>query len=77
MIVLTHADLQLNNILVVVSPDNEIQATVSGIVDWEQAGLYPEYWEYCKAYLVGGLFISRTGRGWMDQHHVFTLRAEV
>lgn len=21
---------------------------VKGIIDWEQAGWYPEYWEYCK-----------------------------
>ena len=25
--------------------------TISGIVDWEQCGWYPEYWEYCKMHL--------------------------
>jgi Ser/Thr protein kinase RdoA (MazF antagonist) len=40
-IVFTHGDLDPRNILV----EN---GRVSGIVDWEQAGWYPEYWEYIK-----------------------------
>lgn len=40
-IVFTHGDLDPRNILV----EN---GHVSGIVDWEQAGWYPEYWEYIK-----------------------------
>ena len=27
---------------------------LSGIVDWGQAGWYPEYWEYCKVLLLTG-----------------------
>jgi aminoglycoside phosphotransferase len=38
----THADLSPKNILI----EN---GHVSGIVDWEQAGWYPAYWEYVKA----------------------------
>jgi hypothetical protein len=38
----THGDLSPGNILI----ENE---HVSGIVDWEQAGWYPAYWEYVKA----------------------------
>jgi len=38
-IVFTHADLHPSNILV-----NE--GHISGIVDWQDAGWYPEYWEY-------------------------------
>ena len=41
-IVFTHGDLDPRNILV----EN---GHVSGIVDWEQAGWYLEYWEYVKA----------------------------
>ncbi|KAK3302744.1 phosphotransferase enzyme family protein [Chaetomium strumarium] len=41
-IVLTHNDFAARNILVRGS-------TVVAILDWEFAGFYPEYWEYCKA----------------------------
>ncbi|KAE8352789.1 kinase-like protein [Aspergillus coremiiformis] len=41
-IVLTHADFSPRNIIV--RGDQ-----VVGIVDWEMAGFYPEYWEYIKA----------------------------
>lgn len=44
-IVLTHGDFVPRNILV--SKDGD---RVVGIVDWEMAGFYPEYWEYCKAH---------------------------
>lgn len=43
-IVFTHADLNLRNILV------DDDGKISGIVDWECAGWYPEYWEYTKAH---------------------------
>ena len=43
-IVFTHADINLRNILV--NKDGKI----TGIVDWECAGWYPEYWEYTKAH---------------------------
>lgn len=41
-IVLTHGDLSPRNIIV---KDDKI----AGIIDWEMAGFYPEYWEYIKA----------------------------
>lgn len=40
-IVFTHADLSPRNIIV-------RDAKVVGIIDWEDAGWYPEYWEYVK-----------------------------
>lgn len=43
-IVFTHADLNMRNILV------DEDGKLSGIVDWECAGWYPEYWEYTKAH---------------------------
>lgn len=43
-IVFTHGDLNLRNILV------DGNGKISGIVDWECAGWYPEYWEYTKAH---------------------------
>jgi hypothetical protein len=42
----THGDLTLGNIIVSGIPGSQ---RIVGIVDWEQAGWYPEYWEYCKA----------------------------
>ncbi|KAG9251344.1 phosphotransferase enzyme family protein [Emericellopsis atlantica] len=41
----THGDLTLGNIIVSGAPGVQ---RVKGIIDWEQAGWYPEYWEYCK-----------------------------
>ena len=42
-ILFTHNDIAPRNILV-------REAKVVGIVDWEFAGYYPEYWEYVKAF---------------------------
>lgn len=42
-IVFTHGDLNPRNILVE-------KGKVTGIVDWENAGWFPEYWEYTKAH---------------------------
>jgi hypothetical protein len=41
----THADITLGNIMVSGSPGSYV---ITGIIDREQAGWYPEYWEYCK-----------------------------
>ncbi|KAK4105783.1 hypothetical protein N658DRAFT_483201 [Parathielavia hyrcaniae] len=64
-ICLTHADLHLSNILVVRSA-NESRVTVSANVDWEQAGWYPEYWEYCKAMIVGSYGDEWRDDGWVN-----------
>lgn len=49
--VFTHADLNLRNILVdqVTKSDGTRGWGIGGIVDWETAGYYPEYWDYTKA----------------------------
>ncbi|KAI1375836.1 hypothetical protein F4677DRAFT_460122 [Hypoxylon crocopeplum] len=54
-IVFTHADLNPRNILVdqTVQWDGSIGWSVTGIVDWETAGYYPEYWDYTKAMFEG------------------------
>ncbi|KAK4237713.1 kinase-like domain-containing protein [Achaetomium macrosporum] len=49
---LTHGDLHLGNIL--------------GLVDWGQAGWYPDYWEYCKAMIVGPYGDEWREGGWAD-----------
>jgi aminoglycoside phosphotransferase (APT) family kinase protein len=41
----THGDLTLRNIMVSGPPG---LCRVTAIIDWEQAGWYPEYWEFCK-----------------------------
>lgn len=50
-VVFTHADMNPRNIMVdrSVRPDSTLGWSLSGIVDWESAGYYPEYWEYTKA----------------------------
>jgi len=47
-IVFTHGDFHPRNIMVVVSRDGGI--SLSGILDWETSGFYPEYWEHLKAF---------------------------
>ncbi|KAF4494145.1 transcription activator acu-15 [Fusarium agapanthi] len=44
-VVFTHADLYPRNIIV--SPDSP--STIVALIDWEQSGWYPDYWEFCKA----------------------------
>ena len=41
-VVLTHGDFHPRNIIIK-------DGVVTGIIDWECAGWYPEYWEYVKA----------------------------
>lgn len=50
-VVFTHAEMNPRNIMVdrSVRPDRTLDWSLSGIVDWESAGYYPEYWEYTKA----------------------------
>ena len=48
-IVMTHGDLHPRNILV----DNDDNLQITGIIDWEAGGGYPEYWEYVKALQTG------------------------
>lgn len=45
-IVMTHGDLCPLNLLV----HSEDTLHISGIVDWETGGAYPEYWEYINAF---------------------------
>ncbi|KAF4997580.1 hypothetical protein FGRMN_3785 [Fusarium graminum] len=40
----THGDLTLGNIMI----SSDSPPKIISIIDWEQAGWYPEYWEYCK-----------------------------
>ena len=50
----THGDLRFANIMVK-------DGSVSGIVDWEFSGWYPEYWEFCKA-----LYVWHWQNDWVD-----------
>ncbi|KAE8338366.1 hypothetical protein BDV24DRAFT_88554 [Aspergillus arachidicola] len=54
----THADLNRRNIIV--SSFTPIQIVV---VDWQQSGWYPDYWEYCKA-----LYTCWDGDEWHKEH---------
>ncbi|KAF2818060.1 phosphotransferase enzyme family protein [Ophiobolus disseminans] len=44
-VVFTHGDVRPANIIVTATSPTKIVA----ILDWEMAGWYPDYWEYCKA----------------------------
>ncbi|RSL94110.1 hypothetical protein CEP52_012817 [Fusarium oligoseptatum] len=55
-IIFAHADLSWENILV-----DPTTGSVTGIVDWEMAGFWPEWWEYRKA-----LFGSRPRQWWIE-----------
>ena len=57
-IVFTHADLNMRNILVK-------DGRISGIVDWENAGWFPEYWEYTTA------MNSNYIKGWREEINKF------
>ncbi|KAF1817784.1 phosphotransferase enzyme family protein [Dissoconium aciculare CBS 342.82] len=50
-IVFTHSDLQPKNIMVHRTSDDEdgIDQFQITIIDWEDAGWYPDYWEFCQA----------------------------
>ncbi|KAI1759470.1 kinase-like domain-containing protein [Hypoxylon sp. FL1150] len=52
--VFTHADLQRKNILVVEIPASHSgprRFEVSAVIDWEDAGWYPSYWEYASCFI--------------------------
>lgn len=53
-IIFAHADLSWEHILI-----DPSTGEVTGIIDWEMAGFWPEWWEYRKA-----LFGGRTGQHW-------------
>ncbi|KAH8200232.1 hypothetical protein TruAng_005624 [Truncatella angustata] len=59
----THGDLTLGNIIISGGTNSQ---RIVGIVDWEQAGWYPEYWEYCK--LLYGVEYTHEWRsaGWAE-----------
>lgn len=61
-ILFTHADLNARNILVdqVTQLDGRKVWKVAGIVDWESAGFYPEYWEYTRSLFEGFRYPERT-----------------
>ncbi|KAI1154143.1 kinase-like domain-containing protein [Nemania diffusa] len=52
-IVFTHGDLNMRNVLV-------YNGRLSGIVDWENSGWFPEYWDYTKAH-----YITRLKKRWL------------
>lgn len=51
--VFTHADLNMRNVLM-------HNGRLSGIVDWENSGWFPEYWDYTKAH-----FITKLKTRWL------------
>ena len=54
---LTHCDLQRKNIMVCPKSTNSLHREFEvSLVDWEDAGWYPEYWEYFVAFTGFGLW---------------------
>lgn len=60
----THADLTLSNIIISGELDSQ---RIAGIIDWEQAGWYPEYWEYCKLHFGVAENHEWLTAGWPDK----------
>lgn len=60
-----HADLGPTNILV--SKHGE----VTGVLDWESAGFYPEYWICLKPYISAGFFLDLSGESRFEWVHIF------
>ena len=46
-VVFSHGDLRPANIVVL--PNQQGNYSISGIIDWEMSGFYPDYWESVKA----------------------------
>ncbi|KAI7759823.1 hypothetical protein LZL87_009146 [Fusarium oxysporum] len=67
-VVFTHVDLNLRNILVdkVTRLDGTRGWAVSGIVDWENSGFYPEYWDCTKAQFEGSRWDERWTRALVE-----------
>jgi thiamine kinase-like enzyme len=59
----THGDLTYGNIIISGEPDS---VRITGIVDWEQSGWYPEYWEYCKLLFAGPYSHEWRADGWAE-----------
>ncbi|EJT68577.1 hypothetical protein GGTG_13852 [Gaeumannomyces tritici R3-111a-1] len=60
----THGDLTLGNIII---SDGDSPRRIVGIIDWEQAGWYPEYWEYCKLLYAVDYEHGWRSEGWAEQ----------
>lgn len=44
-LVFTHGDVRIDNIMVKKNPDIKGHCFVTGIIDWEDSGFYPAYYE--------------------------------
>lgn len=64
-IVFTHGDLTRTNIMI--SKDKLGRVTIAAIIDWEQAGWYPSYWEYCKLFIGESYMDDWRASGWADR----------
>lgn len=67
----THGDLHSANVLM-------SQGRLAGIVDWECAGYFPEYWEFTKALycIFGDKRLEKIVRDAFDEDYEDELRAE-
>ncbi|KAF5627273.1 kinase-like domain protein [Fusarium tjaetaba] len=52
-IVFTHSDINMRNVLM-------HNGRISGIVDWENSGWFPDYWEYTKAH-----YVTKLNKRWL------------
>ncbi|KAF5614796.1 kinase-like domain protein [Fusarium sp. NRRL 52700] len=52
-IVFTHSDINMRNVLI-------HNGRISGIVDWENSGWFPDYWEYTKAH-----YVTKLNKRWL------------
>ena len=65
--VFTHGDLQLKNILLERIPEEEREDEYASplritLIDWEAAGFYPEFWDFC----ISAMLNLSLGTDWAD-----------
>lgn len=60
----THGDLHRSNIIISGTPGAQ---RIVGIIDWGQAGWYPEYWEYCKLLIPERWMEEWRSAGWVEK----------
>ena len=81
--VFSHGDIQLKNILLERVPEEEREDEYTSplritLIDWEAAGFYPEFWDFCISTFVGmGTdwvdYVDRAMKPYWDEYPLFGL----
>lgn len=64
-IVFTHADLHPSNVILAPRETKDDRPRIAAVIDWQQAGWYPGYWEYCKSRWA---WSAKVGGAWKETY---------